>query len=81
MAAPHSGQRDRGDTTETPAGIRVMQTFRKLPINSPKRKNTVMITLYCDIGVERPQLRRGEACPMPNEEARFCGLERLGYSE
>jgi hypothetical protein len=28
-----------------PAGIRVMQTFRKLPIKSPTRKNRAMITL------------------------------------
>jgi hypothetical protein len=45
MAEPHSGQREPGDTIETPAGIRVMQTFKKLPINKPKRKNAAMITL------------------------------------
>ena len=45
IAEPHSGQREPGDTIETPAGIRVMQTFRKLPITSPKRKNAGMITL------------------------------------
>jgi hypothetical protein len=45
IAEPHSGQRDPGNTMETPAGIRVMQTFKKLPIKSPKRKNAAMITL------------------------------------
>ena len=45
MEEPHSGQRERGETIETPAGIRVMQTFKKLPINKPKRKNAAMITL------------------------------------
>lgn len=45
IGEPHPGQRDPGETIDTPAGIRVMQTFRKLPIASPKRKNTAMITL------------------------------------
>jgi hypothetical protein len=45
MGEPHSGQRDLGETIDTPKGIRMMQTFRKLPIASPKRKNTTMITL------------------------------------
>jgi hypothetical protein len=45
IGAPHSGHWDRGDTIDTPAGIRVMQTLRKLPINNPKRKNTAAITL------------------------------------
>ena len=45
MEEPHSGQREPGDTIETPAGIRVMQTFKKLPINKPNRKNAAMITL------------------------------------
>ena len=38
MAEPHSGQREPGDTIETPAGIRVMQTFKKLPINKSEEK-------------------------------------------
>ena len=45
IGEPQPGQREFGDTIETPAGIRVMQTFRKLPIMSPKRKNAAMITL------------------------------------
>ena len=45
IGEPHSGQRDLGETIDTPAGIRMMQTFRKLPITSPTRKNTAMITL------------------------------------
>jgi hypothetical protein len=45
MDLPQFGQREEGDTIETPAGIRVMQTFRKLPITSPKRKKEAIITL------------------------------------
>jgi hypothetical protein len=48
MPTPHLGQREAGATMEIPAGIRVMQTFRKLPMTSPKRKKTAMITVYCD---------------------------------
>jgi len=39
------GQRERGDTIEVPSGIRVMQTFRKLPTISPKRRKAAMVTL------------------------------------
>lgn len=42
---PQLGHREAGATMDTPAGIRVMQTFKKLPITSPKRKNAAMITL------------------------------------
>jgi hypothetical protein len=44
-ALPQFGQREPGETIDTPAGIRVMQTFKKLPITSPNRKNAAMITL------------------------------------
>jgi hypothetical protein len=30
---------------EVPSGIRVMQTFRKLPMTSPKSKKAAMVTL------------------------------------
>jgi hypothetical protein len=39
------GHREAGNTIDTPAGIRVMQTFKKLPVTSPKRKKAAMITL------------------------------------
>jgi hypothetical protein len=45
MGVPHPGQREPGDTIETPSGIRVMQTFRKLPITSPNRKKARMVTV------------------------------------
>ena len=32
------GQREPGETIDSPSGMRVMQTFRKLPITMPKRK-------------------------------------------
>jgi hypothetical protein len=37
------GQRDPGATMDISSGIRVMQTFRKLPITSPKRKKKMEI--------------------------------------
>jgi hypothetical protein len=38
MAAPHSGHRERGLTTDSCLGSREMQTFKKLPMSSPNRK-------------------------------------------
>jgi len=38
------GQRDAGETIEIPSGIREMQTFRKLPMQMPKRKKKKGIT-------------------------------------
>src|SRR5215472_15620567 len=38
MGVRQRGQRDPGDTMETPSGMRVMHTFRKLPITMPSRK-------------------------------------------
>src|SRR5258708_5130637 len=57
MEEPHSGQREPGDTIETPAGIRVMQTFKKLPINKPKRKKAAMITFL--LGYRRGAVSMG----------------------
>ena len=42
---PQWGQREPGDTMDTPSGIREMQTFRKLPMIRPKRKKKTMTTL------------------------------------
>jgi hypothetical protein len=41
MGLPHRGQRDPGETTEMSSGIRVMQTFRKLPMTMPNRKKKI----------------------------------------
>jgi hypothetical protein len=38
---PQCGQRERGVTTDWSAGSRTMQTFRKLPIRSPKSLATI----------------------------------------
>ena len=48
MGVMQRGQRDPGETMEMSSGIRVMQTFRKLPTMIPNRKNkTVMMTTVC----------------------------------
>jgi hypothetical protein len=48
MAVPHCGHRDPGVTMEMSSGIRVMQTFRKLPTIIPNRKKmTEMMTTVC----------------------------------
>src|SRR5207253_11306182 len=48
MGVPHRGQRDPGVTMEISSGIRVMQTFKKLPTIIPNRKKkTVMMTTVC----------------------------------
>jgi hypothetical protein len=39
----HLGQCDGGRTTDSPLGIRAMQTFRKLPTMAPKRKVSTAI--------------------------------------
>src|SRR6266436_2321381 len=39
------GHREPGETTETPSGMREMQTFRKLPMTMPKRKKKNGITV------------------------------------
>jgi hypothetical protein len=41
----HRGHREPGATIESPSGMRVMHTFKKLPITIPKRKKTKAITL------------------------------------
>lgn len=40
----HRGQRELGETTESPSGMREMHTFKKLPITIPNRKKTKMTT-------------------------------------
>jgi hypothetical protein len=44
MGLRQEGHRERGDTMDVPSGILVMQTLRKLPMTSPKRKTTAMVT-------------------------------------
>jgi hypothetical protein len=34
---PQPGQRDRGETTDSPRGSRWITTFRKLPMHAPTR--------------------------------------------
>ncbi len=40
MAAPHPGQRDGGETTDSLAGIRSVTTVMKLPIANPNGRAT-----------------------------------------
>src|SRR5580765_1002210 len=40
IGAPHDGQRERGDTSDSPRGRRWTTTFRKLPTIRPKRPAT-----------------------------------------
>src|SRR5215467_9471826 len=41
IAIPHFGHREPGEIIEISSGIRVMQTFRKLPITIPNRKKNI----------------------------------------
>jgi hypothetical protein len=45
MGVSQRGQREPGDTMDKPAGIRDMQTFKKLPTTMPNRKKKAMTTL------------------------------------
>ncbi len=45
IALLHLGQLDAGRTIDLPAGMRNMQTFRKLPITKPTKKAPRGITL------------------------------------
>jgi hypothetical protein len=38
MAAPHFVHAEEGKTIDFPAGMRTIQTFKKLPMMSPNRK-------------------------------------------
>src|ERR1700739_3406710 len=44
MGVPQRGQREAGETMETPSGMRVIQTFKKLPMTMPNRKKKNGIT-------------------------------------
>jgi hypothetical protein len=41
----HRGHRDPGETIETSSGMRVIHTFKKLPMMSPNRKKKAMTTV------------------------------------
>jgi hypothetical protein len=41
----HRGHRDPGETIDTCSGMRVMHTFKKLPITIPNRKKKAMTTV------------------------------------
>jgi len=43
IGLPHFGQADGGETMDFPAGIRRMQTFKKLPIAKPNANATAPI--------------------------------------
>ena len=73
MGVWQEGQRDAGATMDKPAGIRRMQTFKKLPAAKPKRNtNTttvaVSITLDSATSLRSPQGAPPPACPMPNRK-------------
>jgi hypothetical protein len=38
IGVSHRGQRDPGETIDSSSGMRVMHTFKKLPITIPNRK-------------------------------------------
>jgi hypothetical protein len=67
IAVSQRGHREAGETMEIPSGMRVIQTFRKLPITIPKRKKKKGITR-----LTLPQPARGlnvgkdSACRMAN---------------
>jgi hypothetical protein len=42
IGVSHSGQNDRGDTTDRSLGRRKMQTFRKLPISRPAKNARIL---------------------------------------
>ena len=60
IAVPHFGQRDPGEIIEMSSGIRVMQTFRKLPMTIPNRKKNMpaMATVLVDRPTGRASPRR-----------------------
>jgi hypothetical protein len=41
----HRGHRDPGATIDSPSGMRVIHTFKKLPITIPNTKNSTEITI------------------------------------
>jgi len=45
MGLRQRGQREPGETMESPSGMREIQTFRKLPMTMPKRKKKMGITV------------------------------------
>jgi len=56
MGFSQRGQREAGRAMERPSGMRVMQTFRKLPMTIPKRKKKKgIIRIDCAIGEEGAQ--------------------------
>src|SRR5258707_15384121 len=47
IVVSHSGQNDRGETTESSRGSRKMNTLKKLPINSPARNARISSKIIC----------------------------------
>ena len=54
MGVPHFGHREPGKTIEISSGIRVMQTFRKLPTIVPKRKKNMDTMTTIESAASRP---------------------------
>jgi hypothetical protein len=67
MGVRQRGQRELGETMDRPSGMRVMQTFKKLPMIRPKRKKKKGITeLNLTQSQERLNARRDAECRMAN---------------
>jgi hypothetical protein len=45
MGVEHRGHREPGKTIDSSSGMRVMHTFKKLPIIMPNRKKKTMTTV------------------------------------
>ncbi len=69
MGALQRGQREAGETTDSPSGIREMHTFKKLPITMPnrKKKNGIMrLDLTVTQARNALNVRLGVGCRMVN---------------
>ncbi len=70
------GQREAGETMDSPSGMREIHTFRKLPMTMPKRKKKngiIGLTLTQEEMVLNA--RNGVGCRMVNREERTKGWE------
>jgi hypothetical protein len=63
IGVPHFGHRDPGEMMESSSGIRVMQTFRKLPITIPNRKKKMDMMTTVELAASRPLLVLSHSLP------------------
>ena len=56
IQCPHFGQREGGETMDSPLGIRQIHTLRKLPIQHPNRKTNMLIQTINAKGAFVPEL-------------------------